>query len=142
MTQSKSLKLLLFGLVKHAKADIERQFVKAGISITPFQFTVLSLIKHKSCTLADVAKKLGVKAPSALPYVDGLQEQGFIVKRGNAKDRRKIQLKITAKGKRLMEQIIKDRPTDILNRAFNKLAKQKQERLLSLLQELTNNSSI
>src|SRR5258708_713189 len=116
MTESKSLKLLLFGLVKQAKADIERQFAAAGISITPFQYGVLSIIKQKPCTLAIIAKKMGIKAPSAVPYIDGLQKQGFIQKHSDTSDRRKIELKITPKGERLIENITKDHPTDILNK--------------------------
>jgi len=139
MAESKSLKLLLFGLVKAAKADIERQFSKAGISITPFQYGILSLIKHNVCTLAQIAMKLGIKAPSAVPYIDGLVKQGFIGKHSDPNDRRKIQLKITAKGEKLFEHITKDRPTDILNKAFNKLSKNKQAELLNLLNELTEN---
>jgi DNA-binding MarR family transcriptional regulator len=139
MAESKSIKVLLFGLVKQAKADIERQFAMAGISITPFQYGILSIIKHRPTTLAEIAKKLGIKSPSALPYVDGLCKQGLIIRHGDEQDRRKIQLQITAKGQRLMEHIIKDRPSDILNQAFHRLSKQKQKQLLSILQELTDN---
>jgi DNA-binding MarR family transcriptional regulator len=136
MTESKSLKFLLFSLVKQAKRDIERQFAKAGISITPFQYGILVNIKHQPATLAEIAKNLGIKAPSALPYVDGLQKQGLIVRHNDAKDRRKIELKITPKGLRLIQHILKDRPTDILNKAFNRLSKQNQKQLMLTLKEL------
>ena len=139
MNEPKSLKILLFGLVKQAKADIERQFAKAGISITPFEYAILSIIRHESCTLAQIAKKLGIKAPSVVRYIDSLHRQGFIVRKVDSKDRRKIQLKITPKGERLFESITKDHPTDILNLAFHKFSKNKQKHLLSLLKELTDN---
>jgi DNA-binding MarR family transcriptional regulator len=139
MQEPKSLKKLLFGLVKQARADIERQFLKAGLTITPFQFGVLSIIKHQPATLAEIAKKLGIKPPSAVPYIDGLEKQGLIVKNTVAKDRRKIQLKTTPKGQKLIKTITKDRPTDTLNRAFQKLSQKEQDQLVSILRKLSDN---
>ncbi|MEJ0021446.1 MAG: MarR family transcriptional regulator [Candidatus Doudnabacteria bacterium] len=139
MAESKSLKLLLFSLVKQAKADIERQFTEAGISITPFQYGVLSILKYSPITLADIAKKLGIRSPSLVPYIDELQKKGMISRHADKQDRRKIQLSLTVKGKALLKHIIKDHPTDLLNQAFKKLSKEKQGQLLFLLKELTDN---
>jgi DNA-binding MarR family transcriptional regulator len=100
---------------------------------------MLACLKHEPFTLAEVAKKLGIKPPSAVPYLRGLEKQGFIQKRADPKDQRKIQLKITAKGERLFQDIVQGHPADVINQAFKKLSKEKQSRLSSLLQELTDN---
>jgi len=139
MTDSEKFKTLLFGLVKRAKADMERQFARAGILVTPFEFSVLAKLKHKPATLAEIAKVLGLKSPSVLPAVDSLERKLFLKRQADPKDRRKIRLTMTAKGEALFKSILKGHPDDILNRSFNSLPKRKRSELLSLLTELTDN---
>ena len=136
MTESQQFKNLLFGLVKQAKADIERRFAEAKISITPFEYGIVSIIRHKPLTLAEVAKKLGIKPPSALPYVDELEKKKFITRQVDATDRRKNYLKVTKKGEKLLEHIMKDHPKDILNQSFRSLRKADQRKLISILNKL------
>ncbi|HTL39486.1 MAG TPA: MarR family transcriptional regulator [Methylomirabilota bacterium] len=139
MQQSQVFRSLLYGLVKQAKVDIERRFAKAGIKITPFQYGLLGLIKDRPATLAEMAKKLGIRPPSIVPYLDALEKEKIIHRDVDPEDRRKIQLKITAKGQNIVKNIIKDHPKDILNQGFHKLSKVKQLELTALLQELTKN---
>jgi MarR family 2-MHQ and catechol resistance regulon transcriptional repressor len=138
MSGSQLLKNLIFRIVKEAKNDFERRFVQAKITITPFEFTLASLIKHKPTTLADLAKRLGIKPPSASPYVETLERKHLIAKQKDPKDRRKIYLHLTKKGEKLLTHITKDHPKDILNQAFHKLPKPKQSQLINLLQQLND----
>jgi DNA-binding MarR family transcriptional regulator len=137
MSESQEFKNLLFGLVKQAKRDIERRFTQANIVITPFEYGVLSILKHNPATLAEVAKKLGIRPPSALPYVDALEKKKIILRHTDSKDRRKVLLNLTNKGQKIVQSIMKEHPQDILNQSFRKLSSSKQQQLLSLLSELT-----
>src|ERR1041385_4154375 len=118
-----SLKALLFGLVKQAKIDLEKKFAKAKIDLTPFQYGVLSMIKHQPSTLNELAAKLGVKPPSVLPPVDALTKKGYVIRTADREDRRKNHLTITKKGTSIFSKILQDHPSDSLNIAFQKLTK-------------------
>ena len=134
-----SLKTLLFGLVRHAKTDLEKKFAKAKIDLAPFQYGVLSMLKHQASTLNELAAKLGVKPPSLTDPVDVLVKKGYVKRTEDRGDRRKIHLSVTKRGQELLHKIFQDQPSDSLNIAFQKLTKTKRGQLLSLLQELTEN---
>jgi DNA-binding MarR family transcriptional regulator len=139
MPDLKSLKTLLFGLVRHARADLERKFTLAKIKITPFQYAVLHMIKREQKTLNQIASNLGVKPPSLVPVLDLLEKQSLIKRIRSKTDRRKVDLRITSKGISLIKKIFADHPQDSLNKAFRKLNDQKRRQLLALLSELNNN---
>src|SRR5258708_100600 len=132
-----SLKTLLFGLVKHAKSDLEKKFAHLKINLSPFQYGVLSMIKQMPSTLNELAQKLGVKPPSLTDPVDALVKKGYVRRTEDRVDRRKIHLTVTNKGQLIIKKIFQDQPSDSLNIAFHKLSKPKQTQLINLLQELT-----
>ena len=141
MTESKTFKQLLFGLVKQVKLDMEKQFAKAKIQITPFQYGILAMLKHEQPTLAALAHRLGVRPPSLVPPIDSLVRQGYVHRLRDKSDRRKIHLSITPAAQKLFAKMHQDHPTDSLNVAFHKLSKPKQKQLISLLSELNQNLS-
>jgi DNA-binding MarR family transcriptional regulator len=137
MTESQAFKELLFSLVKQVKLDMEKQFAKANLHITPFQYGILAVLKHNSLTLNELAHKLGVRSPSLIPPIDALIKHGFVHKQKDHKDRRKIHLAIAANAHKLFDKIKRDHPTDSLNIAFHRLNKHKRNELRKLLSELT-----
>jgi DNA-binding MarR family transcriptional regulator len=118
-----SLKTLLFALVKHAKIDLEKKFAKSKVNLTPFQYGIMSMLKHQPSTLNDLAQKLGVKPPSLTDPIDALVKKGYVNRTEDRVDRRKIHLTVTKKGQAIIKKIFQDQPSDSLNIAFHKLSK-------------------
>ena len=138
MAKPLNLKSLLFALVKQVKLDMEKQFAKNKIKVTPFQYGVLVLLKNDSHTLNELAEKLGVRPPSLVPPIESLVRTGYVHRKPDRKDRRKIHLVFTTAAAKIFAQIHRDHPTDTLNIAFKKLPKSKQKQLMSLLSELSH----
>ncbi|MCC6474754.1 MAG: MarR family transcriptional regulator [Burkholderiales bacterium] len=53
----------------------------------------------------DLARQLLIKHNSAVGLVDRLMGQGLVVRRRSAEDRREVHLRLTAKGRRLLERV-------------------------------------
>ena len=133
------IKKSLFCLIKLAKSDVDRQFARHNIGITPLQYGVLLMTKSRPITIKEIAEGFNFKAPSIVPAVDVLEKAGYLKRAPDNADRRKIQLVITKKGADLIEHLSLNNKKDALSSAFNKLSLLKQKQLLKLLQELTDN---
>jgi DNA-binding MarR family transcriptional regulator len=127
---------LLFMTTKQAHAGIERWFLKEKIGITPLQFGVLRSIGHEGKTLNELARSMMLKPPSILPSIDLLERKGYITRRNDPHDRRKIRLATTAKGKKIVLRVMGSKKLDPLSIAFKKMSASKKKQLLSLLTEL------
>jgi DNA-binding MarR family transcriptional regulator len=133
---------LLFMTAKRAHTGAERWFSRQKIGITPLQFGVLRLVGEKDMTLNELARRMMFKPPSILPSIDLLERKGYIARRNNPKDRRKIQLLMTAKGRRTVERITSSGSLDPLSIAFKRMSARKKKRLLALLTELSSNIKV
>lgn len=80
---------------------------KAGLSAQQYQ-ALLALRGSQypeHATIADLAKQLLIRHNSAVGLVDRLVEQGMLVRRPSAQDARKVNLHLTAKGSRVLEDL-------------------------------------
>ncbi len=127
---------LLHTLMSLSKKDVNRRFAKAKINISQLQYWVLAASKPKAITVNEIARQFSIKPPSLIPVVDALEKEDLLQRKNDPKDRRRILLLITKKGKALIHKISFDDKKDGLNAAFDKLSADKQKHLLSILQEL------
>jgi DNA-binding MarR family transcriptional regulator len=127
---------LLFMAAKRAHQGVERWFLTQKIGITPLQFGVLRVITKEDKTLNELARCMTFKPPSILPSIDFLENHGCITRRSDPKDRRKIHLAATAKGKRIVLRVTSSRKPDPLGAAFRKMTTAKKKQLVALLGEL------
>ncbi|MDB4940324.1 MAG: hypothetical protein JWO40_749 [Candidatus Doudnabacteria bacterium] len=130
---------MLYQLVKTAKADAEKRFSAAKISVTPLQYGILVLIKSKPITIKEMAKTFSMQPPSLVPLVDVLEDEKYLLRKPDKKDRRNLNLVITKKGTQLLSKFPMGDSESGLNKAFSKLSVAKQKQLLELLKELNNN---
>ena len=66
--------------------------------ITPAQFGALMLIEQKcDCTVKDIASALSITSSAATQLVDGLVFGGYVTKRVDQKDRRRVELLLSTK---------------------------------------------
>lgn len=137
--EANPIKKALHGIIKLAKADIDKRFIEQNVGITPLQYGVLATTQAKPITIHEIACYFNFKAPSLVPAVDALEKKELLTRKTDAHDRRKIQLVITKKGLSLLKRLPINDSNSALNKAFSALSPAKQKQLLALLQELTDN---
>ncbi len=74
--------------------------------LTPVQFFVLRwLTKDPEANMSTVAGLLGVRPQTVTPIVDALEKAGWVRRVRSTADRRESLLRVTPKGKRLLESV-------------------------------------
>ncbi len=93
----------------HYSMRASGHFMKArGIS-TP-QFTILMQLHHRGiCGMSEVSEQFGTTPAAASQLVDKLVQSGLILREEDPQDRRAKSLKLTGKGKELIQQGIEQR---------------------------------
>jgi DNA-binding MarR family transcriptional regulator len=130
-----SLHGIFFQITKQARADLDRWLRKTKTGITSLQYGVLRSIAKKKMAFNELARHLSLQPPSILPSVDSLEQHGYIVRRRDPSDRRKVYLVITPKGKKLLERVSTAHRNDSVTKAFRKMSQAKQKQLVALLEE-------
>ncbi len=93
------------------------------------------IAEHKNPNMQDVAHYFKIRAPSATFLVDELARGGYIARKSVARDRRRVELLLTPKGKRCYKTIW-DKRQKILGNLFNPLAEQDRQDLNRILQKV------
>lgn len=74
------------------------------------QLAVLATLRmHGRRTITALAERERVTAPSMTNMINGLEEQGFVLRTPDAEDRRRVQVDITEAGTEIVEQTIRRR---------------------------------
>jgi len=95
--------------VEHASIALFEVTLKA-LSTSP-QLSVLQirmllmLDQHSLIRLSDLAGRLDISAPSASRVVNRLVDEGLVLRRVPDHDRRTVQLRLSAKGRRMLDRI-------------------------------------
>lgn len=72
---------------------------RRAVPLSVPQFRALNFVgHHQGASLSDVATHVGVALPSMSRLVDGLVARKLVVRRGDAGDRRRLILRLTARG--------------------------------------------
>lgn len=80
---------------------------KADITVAQSRVIgVLALVKD-GMTQKEIANRIGIEAPSIVPIIDKLEEQGIVVRRADRNDRRNNRIFLTDKSEAKWELIIK-----------------------------------
>lgn len=91
--------------------------------VTSSQLIILTNLEDAQfLTLKELAKKIGISTATASLLVDKLVNTGYIVRRQDIDDRRKINLSLTARGKKTLHRFRKEIEyfwIKILTRALN-----------------------
>lgn len=94
---------------------------KKDISITPSQGFVLRFIaEHGNTNVKAIAQSLHITSSAATQLVDGLADNGYLVRADNPSDRRVIALSLSVKAKKLFKE-------------FEEQSQEKMKRLFSVL---------
>lgn len=101
--------------------------------------TLWFIANQKSPNMQDVARHFKIRAPSATFLVEELVRGGYVARSANAKDRRIVELALTAKGKRTFKTFEAKRST-ILRKLFGTLEEKDRKELNRILSKMIESS--
>lgn len=83
---------------------------RAVDAMSDAQLAVLATLRmHGRRTITALAERERVTAPSMTNMINGLEEQGYVVRTPDAEDRRRVQVDITEEGTEIVAQTIRRR---------------------------------
>ena len=105
------LRPVLLRLARELRKETEQ------LGITARQATLLWLVKRSpGLSLAELAAEEGITPPALSGHVDRLERAGLIERRRSTDDRRRVGLRLTDEGERLMRRVRARRTTWLADR--------------------------
>jgi DNA-binding MarR family transcriptional regulator len=97
----------------------ERVALDAGLQPQQHQLLlqVAGAADGLAVTIAYAADRLGLKHNSTVELVDRSEREGLLIRVTDSKDKRRMILRLTAKGKRLLERLSNDHANELKERA-------------------------
>ncbi len=92
--------------------NLSTELNKGNISFPQF-FLLTYLSSEEYLTMSDIAKKMGHSTAAATGLVDRLEKLSYVERVHAAEDRRKIMVRITAKGVELVSKMRKEIANDL-----------------------------
>jgi len=118
---------------------IMREFLKQesdkfyNVKITIPQLVVLEMLtRDGESRMTDLARSMNVTTAAMTGIVDRLVRDGYVMRTNDAKDRRVIKIKPTAKGARVTRSAIEHKKT-IFRRMFGAISQDDREEYLRIL---------
>jgi DNA-binding MarR family transcriptional regulator len=94
------LRPVLLHLNRHLRREVHTSGVSAG------QLSLLGLIEgNPGIGVADLASREGTSMPSVCGHIDRLEASGLVTRRQGERDRRRVDLEVTAEGQRVLRAI-------------------------------------
>jgi DNA-binding MarR family transcriptional regulator len=110
-TVAADLRPVLLRLARELRKETEQ------LGITARQATFLWLVKRSpGLSLAELAAEEGISPPAMSGHVDRLEKAGLLARERSTDDRRRVGLKLTEDGERLMRRIRARRTTWLADR--------------------------
>ena len=121
---------------------IMKEFMKSQaaefykLKMTMPQFFVLEFLgRLGECTMGGLAKHLNVTTAAMTGVVERLVRDGYVLRSSDPKDRRIVRIRPTAKGSRVVRDMIQKRK-EISIRIFGMISQEEREQYLSILTHL------
>ncbi len=92
--------------------NLSSELNKGNVSFPQF-FLLTYLSSEEYLTMSDIAKKMGHSTAAATGLVDRLEKLSYVERMHAAEDRRKIMVRITAKGIQLVAKMRSEIATDL-----------------------------
>ncbi len=111
-------------------------------SITHSQLFVLAIIE-KNCDIGikEISQKLNISSSAATQLVDGLVDNGYVVRKADSNDRRALQLELSTKGSKQITEL-KDRRMKMMITLFDALNDNELETYLNLHKKILSKINI
>lgn len=110
-TVAAELRPVLLRLARELRKETEQ------LGVTARQATLLWLVKRSpGLSLAELAAEEGISPPAMSGHIDRLERAGFIERVRSTDDRRRVGLRLTEDGRRLMRRVRARRTTWLADR--------------------------
>jgi DNA-binding MarR family transcriptional regulator len=110
-TVAADLRPVLLRLARELRKETEQ------LGVTARQTTLLWLVKRSpGLSLAELAAEEGISPPAMSGQVDRLERAGLLVRERSSGDRRRVGLRLTDEGERLLRRVKARRTTWLANR--------------------------
>jgi DNA-binding MarR family transcriptional regulator len=128
--------------VKNMFSGISAEMVKNSVGIMGFsvnmsQLKAMTVFSEDSpLSMGELCKMANVKMPSMTEVVDRFEKEGILERIRDNEDRRVVKVKMTAKGKKMHQEVLKRR-ADELTKMFGVLTTQDREKLVDSLKSVS-----
>ncbi len=132
--QQQGIIFSIFNIQKTLIGVMTRKMLKENT--TPQQVVILRMLAQEGpIPMKKLGQELFVTPPNITGIIDRLEEKQFVIRLENSKDRRKTEIKLTEKGKKVYQKAL-DSYRESFQDALNVLTPEEQETLSSLLRKL------
>ena len=127
-------------LARALEADLEKRL--AAHDVTRASWAGLSaILHHGKKTPAALALFIGIDRAAITRHLDRIEKQGLVVRDRSPADRRSIDLRLTAKGERLVPKIAAD--SKATNAKFTAgLTQSESDTIQTIIQKMLSNSDV
>lgn len=112
---------------------------KIGISITQSK-VIFVLYLHSGLTQRELADKMGIESPSLVPVIDKMEEDGYVQRKLDSKDRRIKRIYTTSKTDLLWDSIMAC-GAQIRKVSTKEISEQELKSALGIIKKVTENLS-
>ena len=113
---------------------------KIGITLTQSK-VIFALYMFSGLTQRELADKIGVETPSLVPIIDKMEEEGYLKRKLDSKDRRLKRIYTTPKTDDLWDSMI-GCGLQLRKVSLNKVSEQEVKSALKTLKKITENLSV
>lgn len=124
-----------------AMAQEESNYITTGKLTAPQFWALQWLHRHGSCPMHELVEALKTKSSTATVLMDRLSQLKLVSRNRDKKDRRVVHVALTAKGKRILDDIHKQRTKGIAD-LFRPLNAQERGLYLTLIEKLHRELSL
>jgi DNA-binding MarR family transcriptional regulator len=115
-----------------------RGILQEGMDLSYNQYkTLLTIANAGECSLNGLSTSLGVAPSSASQMIDRLEKSGLVERRADGLDRRSVTIRVTARGKALLDRI-QDGVLENYRRVLEDLPPGDRRRLVRALEDLVD----
>ncbi|SHO45504.1 putative Transcriptional regulator, MarR family protein [Nitrosotalea sinensis] len=112
---------------------------KAGITITQAKI-IFALYAQSGSTLRELADKIGVESPTLVPVIDKMEEDGYVKRKPDSKDRRIKRIFTTPKADRLWDSMM-DCASQVRKVSTTSLSEQEVQSAIRTIRKISKNLS-
>ena len=124
---------LIRGLARYEHNDLSR-----GKITLPQLWVLEYLSRHGASPMNALAQFLKISRPAATGLIDRLITQGLVKREGDKKDRRVVQVTLTAKGKQAITHIWEEKRRTIV-RVFGQISPSDRTQYIAILERVVHN---
>jgi len=127
----------LFEISEKIQNAINNHFSRYNLTQARF-IVMLTMYTSEStqCSPVELASSVGVRPPTMTGILDGLVKEGYVSRKSDAGDRRKVIVSLTSKGKKKIQMVLPDHFQRVSVAFANLQKKENNQYLTIVLQEI------